>query len=213
MKNAFIFLFSAVLGTLFVIYFGQNAAANILSPTSEDSLTPEFSAEKPPSESLIGKVISITGDVAWQSRVATESAKLTEHISIQQGEMLETRDGGKMAVEFPGTASINLLPKTKIDVAQTLPVNMVLVQQEGTAIYKKLGAVPISVRSHGMLVQIESGEAMVSLNSDQTIVTVTPASGAIKAAFVNDQNETQIINISYGTKVAFDTEKKQANVL
>src|SRR3989344_3525327 len=47
-----------------------------------------FSLENAPSESLKGKIEKMSGDIFWFGRVATEPARISSPIDVQQGENL-----------------------------------------------------------------------------------------------------------------------------
>ena len=55
-----------------------------------------FSLEKAPSQSLVGTMTLMSGEVEYTNRLATESAKLNSAIDIQQGENLSTGSDGRI---------------------------------------------------------------------------------------------------------------------
>ena len=85
-----------------------------------------FSLEKAPSESLVGTISGINGDVEYESRTATESAKINSPVEVQQGESLSTGDNGKVILNFKDAADITIDSSSGVDIIQTLPAFILL---------------------------------------------------------------------------------------
>lgn len=170
--------------------------------------TSNFSLEKAPGESLIGKIVSMNGDVEWQSRTATDSAKLSSLINIQQGEDLETREKSTATVLFGKNLEVDLNEKTRVSFIQTLPFNIVMTQASGSAEYKKLGNVPVSIRVMHLLIE-NAGDVIIDVDNASPVVTLQVVSGSAKYSFNDINNVTSITEITAGKKLIFNDDTRQ----
>lgn len=179
---------------------------NLVSPIPT---TLPVSLDSPPSQSLEGNLATPSGSVSWQSRVATDSSPITKAQVIQQGESLEIGDKGSAKVDFNQIGSIFLNPKTKINFAQTLPVNLVLDLDSGSAQIARTGETPISVRGLHLLTQIDSGQATISVDTDKHLITVIINSGSSTLAWTDLNDSTQTFNLDKGKKFIFDDDTRK----
>lgn len=170
-----------------------------------------FSLEKAPGESLVGKITKMSGDVLWQSRVATDSSKLTSLIDIQQGENLTTNKESSAVVVFDKNLEIDIGEKSAVEFVQTLPVNIVLVQGSGVVEYKKLGGFPVSIRALHLLIE-NGGDVKVSLDDKKPIATVAVVSGSVTFSYNNTDNVTSVTTIAAGKKLIFNDDTRRALV-
>ncbi len=171
-------------GAALGISFAKNHSVpeGIISIGKKDSnfeLT-KFSLEEAPSDSIRGQITAMSGEIWRQDRIATEPARLTEPVAIQQGEILIASDDGHLSVSFAAAAAITLFPKTQVEIVQTLPLNLVFNQDKGLAQYQTSGSSPVTVRSLNLIVNVngllnidtdeESGEIILSLKTGQAAV-------------------------------------------
>ena len=85
MKKPVIFVLYFCLG-IFLIFAFRIIIQIINSQQLQSPLaTLSFSLETAPSESLRGTIVSLSGDVGWQSRISTQAAQITKSMQIQQG--------------------------------------------------------------------------------------------------------------------------------
>lgn len=160
----------------------ENTAITIpgILPTQKTS---SFSLVNAPSESLKGEISTMSGQILWQSRVATEEAQISSPQLIQQGEKLETGKNSALVLKYDGIVKVTFSPETAIDIIQTLPSNLVFSQDSGSAEYKNLGSTSVvSVRALSLLVQ-NSGDISVSINPQRPIVTLVVKSGIATVAY------------------------------
>lgn len=122
-----------------------------------------YDFSKPPTDSIIGKVASVSGDVYYKKRIGEEIVLLDKN-TIFQGENLIASDSGKITVDFEGN-TIHLEPKTQVDIVQTLPGKLVFNQISGSASYNIIG----SVRVKRLLVEITKNTTIV-INKNKTEV-------------------------------------------
>ncbi len=204
MKSIFSLIISILIGGIIAVgYFRFAVDKNpVLSPIAQNTID-NFSIAEAPKESIIGNITAMTGDILWESRVATAPAKIDQPVSIAQGENLVTNDNGNATVVFTGIGSVKLSPKTETDFVQTLPTNFLVDQKQGTADYTKNGTVPFSIRSLHLLITI-SGEISLAIDKDQPIVTITVKRGMATVGY-NDLNYvSQLQTIEEGQKLVFD---------
>jgi len=141
-----------------------------------------FSIENAPLQSLRGKITSMTGEISWQGRIATEAARIYSPVTIQQGEKLITGEKSSLNLDFKNGCLVEFLPETEIEVIQTLPENIVFLQSSGTAKYVKTGDYPLSVRIKSLLVQGD-GNIVISINPEDLLITLDLKSGTAIAAY------------------------------
>src|SRR5260370_25910131 len=72
------------------------------------STSSHFSLKKAPSESLVGHIASMSGEVLWESRIATQSSPLSAPQAIQQGEEVDTGKDGLGSISFYNTLTFTL---------------------------------------------------------------------------------------------------------
>jgi hypothetical protein len=215
-KYLLLFLIPAVfVATVIVAYFKvTQKIANIEVPNlpsislSDVVKFSRFSLEKAPSQSLVGSIAEMTGEVKHEPRLATESAKIDKPISIQQGEILETGADGGLTLNFKDNAEVKIEEDSRVNVVQTLPANIVFAQTRGTATYKKLSNAPLSVRSMHLLIE-NGGEIKVSIDSEEPVITVVAVTGEVKIAFNNLNLDSQVITLEEGKTMVFnDTARR-----
>lgn len=210
-----VFLAGGILagGTYFFLHRPLSRSA-FLSPLSQNQLPPPtaFSLENAPRDSLRGQIATMSGEIFWQSRTATEPAKLLTPIILQQGENLIASDGGKMVVNFPADLTISLTPRSQINIIQTLPVNLVFEQPAGTITYEASQSGTISVRSRRLLVNFTDGQVQVNTDSDNHVVTVGVFKGEGKLSY-NDRNFTsQVVNLPAGRIFIFNDDRRTGRI-
>jgi hypothetical protein len=167
-----------------------------------------FSLEKAPTQSLVGKIISMNGEVLYEPRLATESAKISSLQEVQQGESLSTGKDGEINLIFDKAAEIKISPNTTIGIIQTLPADLVFSQKIGTIEYKKLGEIPVSIRSYHLLIE-NDGNIKVSIAEEKPIVTVEVIKGSAKFAYNNINNDTRYLEVSAGKKLIFNDDTRR----
>jgi hypothetical protein len=171
-----------------------------------------FSLETAPTKSLVGQISSLSGKVAWQSRVAPVAILIDTPIKLQQGEEVDTYENGSAGINFPKFGTISLSPNTQVNLIQTLPENFVIDQKQGTAVYVKTGETPVSVVSLDLLININSGESTVSIDKDTLEITVTVKTGSSTVAFNDADNSTNVVTIDNGNKYTFDENTKTGRI-
>ena len=211
----YVLLFLAIFMAGFAIGFGlskikNNENALVSLPTSlvTTQKTSAFSLENAPTESLRGKITAITGEIGWQGRTATEAAKLSSPITIQQGEKLSTGKKSSLSLLFSDACSLAFSENTEVEIIQTLPANIVFSQTSGRANYIKTGSYPVSIRAMSLLVE-EDGDITVSINPNLPLVTLTLTSGKATAAYNDLYYVSHEVRLTTGQTFTFNYDMQE----
>ena len=212
MKNILIFVAYFLLGIFLIFSFRQLTETikfhELNSPLPQFS----FSLDTPPSQSLQGAITFLSGEVEWQSRTATEPAKITKPRQVRQGEEIKTLDTGQTTIVFSDIADITVYPKTDINIIQTLPSNILIGQNNGAADYKKLDGNPLTIRSQNLLIKINQGEIMISVDENKPYITVNVITGSVSVAYNDINFITKLIAVSSGENILFRTDTGRITV-
>lgn len=214
MNKILFFLFALIIGFIAVgAYFRfANVAPNDIVQIKIPFVGSQFSLENAPSESLKGKIISMTGKVNWESRIATEEAELSKDTTLQQGEQIDTKEDGNITVQFGDKASVIISPKTQIDIIQTLKEDVVFSQASGSAVYKKTGDYPVSVRVKHILVE-NGGQVSVSMDEvNPSLITISADSGSSTLAFNDQDYMSNKVILTERQKYLFNDDTRQGDL-
>lgn len=220
LKYILIFLVPFILTTLGILmYFsfrGKLSGVKIPDipnlPIADLIKLSRFSLEKPPSQSLVGSITKISGEVSYEPRLATESSALKEITQVRQGDLFETGGDGALTILFDSVAEIKMGAETSVNVIQTLPVNLVFSQTKGSVEYEKLGQLPISIKAGRMLVE-QDGLIKVVFNEEDSEISVTVVAGSVIIAYNNLKNESQLIKVSAGRTFIFNNTQRRGIVV
>lgn len=208
LKNIFLLILSIFIGAIIIIEgFLWLSARNtqILKIILPKSL---FSLETAPTDSLIGKIATLSGKVAWQSRVAPVAILISVPVELQQGEEVDTYEDGSATINFTQFGTISLSSNTQVNLIQTLPENFVINQKQGTAIYTKTGETPTSVVVLDLLVNINSGQNKILVNADTAKITINVITGSTTVAFNDTDNKTTVVLLNSGDEYSFNNNTK-----
>ncbi len=213
MKSLVIFFLYFFLGIFLIFSFKRVNQIIYSQELNTPIATSSFSLDVAPGESLRGTIVSLSGDVLWQSRTATEPAKINKPMQIQQGEGIKTLEKGKALVIFANIANLSIDPKTEINFTQTLPTNILIEQNSGTVEYMKLNNNPLSVRSLDLLTQINSGSIVAFISENQPYIIINVKSGSITVGYNDINYITQTLDITAGNSLIFKTDTKRVSVV
>lgn len=199
-------LIGTVVSFIYLKVTSPQANKDLISPKINSS---KFSLEKAPTESLRANVSSMSGKTKWQSRIATEPGELTTPVSLQQGEKVVTGDDGNISFEFSQTTKIALLPKTELELIQTLPKAIVFKQNKGQAEYQKIDSNPLSVRSFHLLIKQNDGDMVVSIDDKKPLININVLKGSITLAFNDLQNQSNVVSVNQGQEYIFNDETRE----
>lgn len=206
----FFFFLLIGIGITFGYSFWKKEKATVVTPVFPKE--ERFSIEPPPKEARTGTVSTMSGQILWESRIATQPAEIKELKQVQQAETLETGKDGQVIVTFTDDASVTLSPDSKIEFLQTLPVNFVFRQSKGEINYIKKGTIPLTVRSLHLLMAFSDGEYVITTDAGKHTLELTVKKGLVKAAYNNLQYETQTVEIKEGEKYLFDDDTRTGEV-
>lgn len=167
-----------------------------------------FSLEDAPTNSLVGEIASLSGKVAWQSRIAPVSILINSPVKLHQGEEVDTYEDGNVLMNFTKVGTIAASFNSQINFIQTLPEDFVVEQKQGIASFDKSGENPVSVIALNLLININSGESEIFVDKDTSRITVTVKTGSVTAAFNDNGNNTNVVSIKSGYEYFFDDNTK-----
>lgn len=213
MKSAFIFiifLISGFVGTFLLI--NKKTSQEVTKPKIKISEeVSKFSLEKAPSTSLHADITLLTGEVKWQSRVATESSIITTKQQLYQGESLETGKTGKASLAFPNML-FTLSQDTKLNIIQSLPTSIVLEQQAGEIAYQTTSSTLLGIRISPLLVETQGGEFLISIDEDDGTVTISVKSGIVTTAYNDSDAFSTVEKIEKGQTMTFDPSTRTSSI-
>lgn len=213
MKSLIVFVVFTLIGIGIVATYTKKAPTQLKEGLKLPFIQKnQFSLENAPSDSLRAKIATLSGQVKWQDRVATQPSEIKGPEVIQQGEELTTGSDGKLELEIPSGVLITASPKTNIAFIQTLPQNIVLSQTTGKAQYQKTGTNPVSVRIDRLLVEIQSGQITISISETKLTTTIDIQAGTITVAYNDLQNVSNVRQIQSGKEFIFNNSTRQSLV-
>ncbi len=212
MKTIFKVIVVAVSVTFFFVagyfgtgYFVKESGNKAVGSTSETTPTEsvEYSFEDPPTESLRGSIATMSGEIHWQSRTATESSKLSDIQEVLQGETYSTKEESALFLVFENVCAVDISEKSQVEIVQTLPVNFVFKQTSGNVSYTKIGENPVSIRALSLLIDI-GGNTAVSIDSEQKYISVKVLSNTATVAYNDAGYVSHQIKIEEGKTYTFN---------
>ncbi len=176
----------------------------------ETSPTSTFSIEPAPSASIKGTITDRQGELLWESRVATEPAKLLDNVLIQQGERLVTGVDGSVAIDFPRVGSISLGEDSDLSFIQTLPVNFVVKQTKGIVKYEIEGDVPLSIRIRSAILIKDNGIVEVTVTEGDSLISIALLEGTATIGFNDLEYVSRVFNLREGETYEYDSDQRTA---
>ncbi|HEV2339201.1 MAG TPA: hypothetical protein VGT05_00350 [Patescibacteria group bacterium] len=169
----------------------------------------KFSIIRSPTESLLGTVATLSGEVLWESRVATQPAEIKKLVIVQQGEEVDTKDTGNVEIIFPAIAQVTVHPNSQLVIAQTLHQDIALGQNTGTITYQTLHSPAVlTVKAHDLLVSVK-GKATVAINNNTAGIIVSVLQGLVTTGYEDLQNNTQVATVTEGNQFIFNINSRQ----
>lgn len=213
MKALLFFLPALAVGIAIpLLVINQTRTPELTPSRTTPPLHTRFSLSDAPADSMRATITYLSGDVTWQSRIATEASPLTAPQVLQQGEILTTGQSGTASLTFAGTCSITLSPETKLNLAQTLPANIVLEIPNGEITSDKKCSNSLSIRSmHLLLRQLEGTLKFTADDIEDTITTVM-VSGSAQLAFNDTDNVSTVLTILKGQTLTYDDSTRTTEI-
>lgn len=169
----------------------------------------KFSLDQAPSDSIKGQITNMTGEIWWQSRTATEPAQLLDKIPIQQGEILMASESGNLTIEFAPAVTVTLFPDTKMEVIQTLPLNLVFNQTKGVGQYQKTGDSPVSIRSLNLIVNLENGLINIDVDEETEEIILGLKTGSAKVGYNSPEFDSKVWKLEPGDVFSYDSSERK----
>jgi len=214
-KTFLLFIFCLVLGSVVTTLIFRHSATDITATPKKTSQATSsesnFSLEKAPSTSLHGDITLLTGDVEWQSRIATEASQITQKQQIQQGESIETGKTGNVSLAFPNML-FELSTDTMLNIIQTLPTSIVLEQPTGKIKYQTTSSTPLSIRTSRILIESRKGSFSVAIDEDDGTVTISVEDGLVTTAYNDTDNFSTVEKIEADQVLTFDPSTRTSSV-
>lgn len=201
MHLALLFLAGVVLVFVFRIFQVKSVEKPSFSPRES-----AFSLN-PPSESLIGRVLSVEEKVEKEPRDSEDLRVVEVGEKILQGEKLATKGGSSATVEFENFAQVTLGPNSEISFVSLIPQGFLVGQASGSVDYELIQREDsLSVRVLHSLIEF-SEEGRVEIDGDE--VSVKAVSGTVKLAMVDLDNKTQVVELAEGqTALIIDSQRR-----
>ncbi|HSX09156.1 MAG TPA: hypothetical protein VLF93_03320 [Candidatus Saccharimonadales bacterium] len=207
MKRISIFVVSLLVGFLVVVGFAYAtreqhiiAASNV----SNSPLTTKFSLVDAPSNSLKGKIASMSGSVLWLSRTARKPVQLHSSQAIQQGEEITTGENSSVSIVIKNTDEFMLSGNTHVNFIQMLPINLVVAQNKGSVLYENTGDNALTVNALDLIATINRAWVAISVDPDAGTVTIDVQKGATTIGYEDSQNTSQVVQVTAGKEFVFD---------
>lgn len=209
MKKQLIFFFIAVeLGIMTVAAIKYAYPKVSESKNISTNLSGKYDPVNPPSRSLVGEVISQSGEINWQSREATETSRIQKLTQVKQGEKIITGSTGTLTINFQDNTTVTAAKNSEISLIQTLPQNLVFNQSQGTAIYTSESAV-LSVRALHLLVDLTKSKSTITVDPETNSVIVKTLSGTAKGGYNDTDLNSQTFTLEAEQELIFNDDTRK----
>jgi hypothetical protein len=207
MKGFFVFFFSLLCGIALYVGYKNYFVHPKPIPHIQKIPPSKFSLEHAPITSLRGQILSLTGDVAIQSRIATGPARIIAPVPVQQGEKVRTEAVGSTTIQL-GENTIRMQPDSLLEFVQTLSSAVVLRQEIGTISYTNPKD-QLSVRSMHLLAKLEEATATISADPASETITLAVESGKATVGFNDSEQVSTVVQIKNGYTYVFDDRNRE----
>lgn len=212
MKYLSIFILFLVIGfSITAIYRYFNFQQNLLNYQTL-GITTKYSLINAPEESFKGNIASMSGTILWFSRIAKKPIRLTSPRSIQQGEELITGNKSNAEILINDSVEVTLNSNSDVNFIQTLPINIVLLQNKGTVLYQNLGQHALSVDTLDLISAINSASTKITVNPSAKIVTVSVQKGTITEGYEDLQDNSNVNIVQAGQTFQFNDDTKEVTL-
>lgn len=212
MKNITLFIICFLIGVGIMYGYSQTKTKTIpqIPVIEKQTPIPTFSIESPPSESLKGSIASRSGELLWESRVATQPSELKDTIQIQQGERLITKGKSSVTLHFDHVGSLVFSENADVSFIQTLPIDFVVQQNKGTVQYTINGNTPVSIRIRNALITKLSGVIQIAMKDEESIISISTIQGTAQIGFNNLDYVSQVFTLREGQVYEYNSDERTA---
>ena len=213
MKNIVLCIVFVLLGFGLMFLFLQRKMKTVVAPKAiiqeeKPSLSPTFSIEPPPSDSIKGIITSQSGHLLWSSRIATAPSELKNNTQIQQGEQLITQEKSTAIVSFPNVGTMTFSEKSDISFIQTLPIDLVVQQNHGTITYIVSGQIPLSIRMRSALLTTITGTIKISMTDGESVVLISTTDGTAQIGYNDKENISRVFTLRTGQVYEYNSDER-----
>jgi hypothetical protein len=169
---------------------------------------------QPPKDAIQATVTNIEGTVKKQKRNDDNFKPINKPTSLVQGESISTGQNGSSYITFRKTIDLTIENNTQLDFLNGLPKAIVVRQPNGTITYYAYNITqPFSIRSLGLLIQINKTKTKVTINtnSQKETVSVTVKNGEATLAYSDSKDKTQVKKIKQNQSAIFDYNQSTLN--
>jgi hypothetical protein len=170
--------------------------------------TDNFSIANAPSKTKKGIITSLSGDVLWESRTATQPATLSNPREILQGEKLITQKSGDILLRFDEIGTIHIFPDSDLSIVQTLPTHNVFEQTYGTIAYTNTQNTSLSVRILHMLITATEATMTIEVKEETHEIIISMEKGNAKLAFNDINNTSTIVNLTQDDQYIYNDDDR-----
>lgn len=211
MKKTVIIFFVTGVAVVYLFLLWKRQEENVIQLPRQTRDRYTFSFDEAPKNSLRGKIVSMSGDVQWTSRTATEPAKLNTGISLQQGEKVSTGTDSLLTIDFSGAATATLSASSVIDIDQALPQNLVFKQTAGSVSYGSENTA-LSVKALHLLAYSEKGMMKLTQDSETGTLTVKALKGEVRLGFNDLDYQSIAVTLAEGETYTYDDTTRTGSV-
>lgn len=188
MKIIFQFFLLIVLGIIIIVgarYIEVDLFNNKLFLPQPNTFTLE-----PPTDSLIGKIATSSGEIQKLSRNKDEPEIASAGAAILQGEVLTTKSEATASVQITDYFSVDMDENSQAVFTNLIPKSFLIKQTGGHLEYSLLNTFPLSIRALHSLIKLTKGQLIVDHNA-----------GIIKAHCINCSAQLAIIDLDNNTQI------------
>ncbi len=158
----------------------------------------------PPELAIDGDIAILSNTVEVLPRYSTDWVNTATKSAVLQEEQVRTDETGKATVILDDIVIVNLDTTSLVSFINLISGNLLLRQNSGDVNY--LINKPISIKVSDTLTSMKNGELDISIDKDSDFFYMDIALGSGKIAFINNDNQTKVYNITKGDKVTYNPE-------
>ncbi len=160
-------------------------------------VSPESFTLDSPAESIPAVVQSRSGTGTITKRGSDGPRPVSDDDAVVDGESFSTDPDAEAILSIPDLATVTLTGDTGITITQALRGSY-LIALDGELTVAAKPSEMVSVRSQGVLVQIDDATATVRSRPEEARVVVSVETGQVTVTFLNAAFETEVFTIDAG---------------
>ncbi len=202
--GAILFLGGTVCG---IVVLGKNHRPILNTNTSASSVLPtSIPLQYVPSEAITIPGVVSNGSLRFQAVDSMLPATISGDFVLRQSDGFVTDD--KAIATLSGTGVIaTVFPSTTLTASSLLPTAFLFTLPEGKLSLN--ASIPFAIRSGITLIQMEHASTVIRRNALEKEISITVSQGSASAAFINEENETQVLSIQNGQTIRINEATSQ----